>query len=631
MLHIIRRFSRVGPLGKSERVRLQNEKRNASLAPPGPVLNPKKYMTLETFEVNLYPRDRDPVLKTIQEPGSAKRLLKSFDGLQWESVSPKYSTQCIVTLWNMEFMHQASHAFRESNNNGALGANMYCYSQDPTVNRIVSHIVSHAAKLKDEPLAASLYCMWRLKFDTRSCESQDLLKKLQKRRKHLDLSALARLCTILGRESLYGNLVLAEFAPLLHSYIRRMASDRDIQLVSTAFRGAHPVMTKTAFNDYVVRVKDLINDRQIKLSPLTLCSVLKYFTERKGTLSNNKALTEMAAKIHRRAGNMLIPYVRTMEQIDTVNMLKVLESEHEPAPLIEALTHRLSKIVEGSKEPASIHVTACMKASSFEDKVKLEGYLREKLQDLVPSCQNFPLLSTILQKSLYQRYDHKVFNAFWSFFEPHLGSVISGNDVSRSNGLLEDDYQREDIAFVTAGPVVEFLKIVTKYIRICGHMNREYRHLQFESTASRLVLEILRNYEDGKCVLTTQDYAGCIACLIATGHPNVTIKPTFLPQFRARHFVLLNFGMLLNGGWSCSREIEAAVEQEFPRILMAHLGATEYLQLAKISPCYPSQAEGELFQQSMRMIEVLPWNNARLATEYLQLIKSRAYYSHRSF
>ena len=616
-------------MGKPVRVRLQDGDFDVSLGLTNTVVRPKKYVNLENFETHLYPRDEDPVLKSISESGSVQDLFQVFDSVKPEALVTKYSTQGLVTLWNMEFMHQAARAFGNTGTEGYVGSQMD-YSQDPKANRIVSHVVSHAAELNDEPLAASLYCMNRLKFDIRGEQCQTLMTELLKRRSSLDLHALARLCVILRKESLYGNIVLAEFSPLLHSYRRKMKTDDDVQLVSVAIRAAHAVMTNRAADDYVIRVKQLFDDRRggLKWKPATLCSILNFLTEQRRTIKATKVLTEMAAKILRRAGNMLIPHVRSMKAPDVVSILKVLEFEHEPAPLIEALNQRLSKIVQESKKDASIHFLALTRPTSFEEKAKLEDFMREKLKDTVPSGQSLAALLKILQKSVYPCYNPKVFNRFWSVYEQYLGTVLDGRDGSDLREWPKNEHaadgEREDVRFGSTGPFTTFIKTIVTYMHICSQMNRAYRHVEFEATASKIALQVLRSYEDGRCVITTQEYARCIAFLMATGHTDVTLKPSFLQQFRARHFMLLHLAMLLNGGYC--HEIEAVLEQQFPILLTGRLGPTEYLALAKITS--PAQAT---FRQSMRMIEVLPWSSALLAAEFLQLIKMFAFYSERSF
>ena len=607
------------------RVRLQDGKLEVSLISKCTVLRPKKHVNLENFEVNLYPGDKDPVLKAILESGSAQTMLQYFDAVRLESMSPKCSTQGIVTLWNMELMNQAHQAFRSTETDGSLGPRTWCYSQDPSVNRIVSHIVSNAEILKDKPLAASLHSMRCLKFDVRGEHCQTLLNELQKRISSLTLPALARLCVTLRKESLYGNLVLAEFSPLLHSYIRSMSTDQHVQLVSVAIRAAHAVTTHRASDDYIIRLKQLFDEDRTYWTPPTLYSILSFLTERRRTFGASVALTEMAANILRCSGNMLIPHVRSLEVADIVSILKVLEFEHEPARLIDALTQRLSKVVEESKGKASIHLMARLRPSSFEEKVKLEDFLREKLQDPVPPCQIFPVFSRILQKSIHPCYDHHVFNRFWSLCEQSLASVLDGSDGSNLSGwpASEDDDQ-EDIKYSCSGPVASFVTAVVTYMYLCSQMNRSYRHFEFEATASRFAQEIIRNYEDGIHVITTKEYAACIAVLIATGHPNVTIKPSFLQQFRARHFMLLHLATVLSGGYG--HEIGTILEQKCPLILQDRLGVMEYLALAKVT--LPSQAA---FRQSVRMIEVLPWTNARFAVEFLQLLKMFIFYSERSF
>ena len=72
-------------------------------------------------------------------------LKLTFTSVELDSLSAKCSTQGLVMLWNMEFWNQAVHVCTNSETYGSLGAVMYCYRQDPIVNRIVSHsIFSHS-------------------------------------------------------------------------------------------------------------------------------------------------------------------------------------------------------------------------------------------------------------------------------------------------------------------------------------------------------------------------------------------------------------------------------------------------------------------------------------------------------
>ena len=237
----------------------------------------------------------------------------------------------------------------------------------------------------------------------------------------------------------------------------------------------------------------------------------------------------------------------------------------------------------------------------------------------------YHLAFRMLKKCLFQK---ELFDRFWSLYQEMLerGSVVSSElYLNWDDSLAEDD--EEDVTFSSAGyGPLKFLKFVVKYMNIRVQMYRPYRHHGFEAAALRRILEILKNYEDGNCVITTQDYAKCIAFLVAIGYRDIPLNPLFVQHFRVPDLILLYRGMQLSPR-NCF-DIATTLTQQTRRFLQNQLTAMEYLGLAKVNVFSQHAFEmSPVFQECMDKTGEAPWDDVRTASDFLNTIMISAYYS----